>query len=151
MYSEQTSFVHLHRSEIAWLSEAPPAERVASSNPLKKGEKQSISFATFPLSCSRAPQKLPKKEFEVSGATQWRRLRLFQHPARGYKLREFSNSRQVRGVPFQGINSGNSAESGANDWCLFFWFVFFGQAVNRQQYCMLTKKKNRLIQHSPDR
>jgi hypothetical protein len=80
------------------------------------------------LSYSRAPQKLPKKEFE-----------LFEHPARGYKLREFSNSRQDRGVPFQGINSGNYAESGANDWCPFFWFFFFGQAkkMNRYNQCSL--------------
>jgi hypothetical protein len=58
---------------------------VASGSPLKGGEQQSTSFATIPLSCSRAPQKLPKKEFE-----------LFEHPARGYKLREFSNFRQGR-------------------------------------------------------
>jgi len=121
-----SSIHHQHGNK----SKAPPAERVASGSPLKGGEQQSTSFAACPLSCSRAPQKLPKKEFE-----------LFEHPARGYKLREFSNSRQVRGVPFQGINSGNPSESGANDWCPFFWFVFFGHA----------KKMNRFILSSPDR
>jgi len=61
-------------------SEVPPAERVVSCSPLKGGEQHSITFVACPLSCSRAPQKLPKKEFEVSGATEWRRLRLFEHP-----------------------------------------------------------------------
>jgi len=53
---------------------------VASGSPPEGGEQQSTSFAAIPLSCSRAPQKLPKKEFEL------------------FERSEFSNSRQVRGA-----------------------------------------------------
>ncbi len=54
--------------------------RVASGRPLKGGAKIFKIFRFFPLARSRAPQKLPKKEFELSERS------------------EFSNSRQIRGA-----------------------------------------------------
>jgi hypothetical protein len=49
---------------------------------------KAAALQLFPLSCSRAPQKLPNKEFEL------------------FERSEFSNSRQVRGAQGTPLKAG---------------------------------------------
>jgi hypothetical protein len=60
---------------------------------------------------------------------------LAEHPARGYKLRDFPKRPVFTSSGGQSALGGPAVKRRVND-CPFFWFVFFGQ----------TKKMNRLLQ-----
>jgi hypothetical protein len=76
-----------------------PQSRRHLKKPPKRRDTATLMRLPSPLSRSRAPQKLPKKEFELSERS------------------EFSNSRQLRGA--QGIRHRRTS-----DWVLFLLVRF---------------------------